>query len=188
MQFNHLKKDKQRLRTQLKLARSNIAESNRKAFSAAICETCLSQEAIRSASTIFVYISYASEVRTHELIDALLNAGKTLTVPKILSQQQMIAVPFHSWDDLKPAELGILAPESDIPLNADHDVCITPGLGFTESGNRIGFGAGYYDHWFAENQVKHKIALAFEQQIVQAIPTDQYDQKVDQIITERRVI
>lgn len=188
MNINNLKQKKQELRQHLKKLRSAISSEIRTEYSQKICEDVLAQDEILNSEVIFIYISYASEVETHELITKLQKLGKTLAVPKILSSNQMIAVKFTDWDDLKVAELGILTPESVTPMKCHFDVCITPGLGFTRTGKRIGFGAGYYDRWFAENSVGNKIALSFEQQIIKDIPTDEYDQLVDKIITEQRVI
>ena len=67
-------------------------------------------------------------------------------------------------------------------------VSITPGLGFTLTGHRMGFGRGYYDKWFVQNKVKHKIALAFEAQLVDEIPVEDNDVLMDKIVTEKRVI
>ncbi len=183
-----LTEKKQSLRKILKKQRAAIPLQDRTAYSQVICKKISLLAEIQSAQTIFIYISYASEVETHELITLLLAQGKTLAVPKILKKDEMIAVKLLNMDELVPAELGILTPASAEPLLIDYDICLTPGLGFTETGKRIGFGAGYYDRWFTKNQVKSKIALAFEEQISEDIPTDKYDQLVDKIVTEERII
>ena len=65
---------------------------------------------------------------------------------------------------------------------------ITPGLGFTYGGYRIGYGRGYYDKWFAKHTVKHKIAPAFERQILEDLKVSELDIPVDKIVTEDRMI
>jgi len=52
----------------------------------------------------------------------------------------------------------------------------------------MGFGRGYYDKWFAQNKVRHKIALAFELQLVDEIPVEDTDMPMEKIVTEKRVI
>ena len=188
MIINKLTQNKQALREQLKDTRSLIPEATAEEFSDRICQNVLSLPEVDTANIVFIFLSYGHEVATNALIETFLAENKTLAVPKILSKNRMIAAKFSSWDDVAPAELGILAPVSSEPLIAEFDICITPGLGFTEQGKRIGYGAGYYDRWFAENPVKHKIALAFESQLLDDIPTDEYDQTVDTIVTEQRVI
>ena len=85
-------------------------------------------------------------------------------------------------------QLGILTPENDAEWQSPVDLCITPGLGFTPDGKRIGYGKGYYDKWFAAHPHTAKTALCYECQIVNDMPATDTDVRVDQIITERRVI
>ncbi|MCH8163804.1 MAG: 5-formyltetrahydrofolate cyclo-ligase, partial [Proteobacteria bacterium] len=114
--------------------------------------------------------------------------SKTLAVPKIVKSDYMQAETFSSWEDLVPGELGILTPTDSTPCNGPFDVAITPGLGFTLSGQRVGFGRGYYDKWFAQNKVRHKIALAFEVQLINEMPVEDTDVPMEKIVTEKRVI
>lgn len=179
---------KSETRKMLKSARASIPEATRMGYANSITEQVLRLDEIRDARLIFVYISYVSEVHTHALIRALLDAGKTLAVPKIVNSDIMKAVTFSSWEDLIPGELGILTPVDSTPCDGPFDVSITPGLGFTLTGHRMGFGRGYYDKWFVQNKVKHKIALAFEAQLVDEIPVEDNDVLMDKIVTEKRVI
>ena len=100
----------------------------------------------------------------------------------------MIAVPFSGWDDLIPGELGILTPRGEDTISGNIDIAITPGLGFTRTGQRIGYGRGYYDQWFSGNSVAHKIALSFEAQILDSLPVTVTDIPVDIIVTEQEII
>jgi len=185
MQISQQKAD---IRKMLKTARAELPEAARLDYSNSITEQVLKLDEIKNARTIFIYISYATEVRTHELIKALLAAGKTLAVPKIVDSDFMQAESFSSWEDLVPGELGILTPGNSRPCSGPFDVALTPGLGFTLSGQRMGFGRGYYDKWFAQNKVSHKIALAYEAQLVEDIPVDDTDVPMEKIVTEKRVI
>ena len=187
-QNNTVSQQKAESRRALKTARANIPEVERIDYANSITEQVLKLGEIRDAKAIFIYISYATEVHTHHLIKRLLAAGKILAVPKIINSEYMQAETFSSWEDLVPGELGILTPANAEPYNEHFDVAIVPGLGFTLSGHRMGFGRGYYDKWFAQNDVKHKIALAFEAQLVDAIPVEDTDVPMEKIVTEQRVI
>jgi 5-formyltetrahydrofolate cyclo-ligase len=189
MQQNmQVSQQKAETRKMLKTARANIPESTRMDYSNSITEQVLKLDEISNSRIIFIYISYATEVHTHELIKALLAAGKTLAVPKIVDSDFMEAESFSSWEDLVPGELGILTPGNSKPCHGPFDVALTPGLGFTLSGHRMGFGRGYYDKWFAQNKVSHKIALAYEAQLVEEIPVEGTDVPMEKIVTEQRVI
>ncbi|MEE8234221.1 MAG: 5-formyltetrahydrofolate cyclo-ligase [Gammaproteobacteria bacterium] len=187
-QNSEVSRQKSETRKILKSARASIPEATRMDAANSITEQILRLDEIRDARAIFIYISYASEVHTHALIKALLNAGKTLAVPKIVNSDYMQAETFSSWEDLVTGELGILTPTDSTPCNGPFDVAITPGLGFTLSGHRMGFGRGYYDKWFAQNKVRHKIALAFEVQLVDEMPVEDTDVPMEKIVTEKRVI
>ena len=187
-QNDEVSQQKTETRKILKSTRASIPEATRMNAANSITEQILRLDEIRDARTIFIYISYASEVHTHALIKALLAAGKTLAVPKIVKSDYMPAETFSSWEDLVPGELGILTPTDSTPCNGLFDVAITPGLGFTLSGQRMGFGRGYYDKWFAQNKVRHKIALAFEVQLINEMPVEDTDVPMEKIVTEKRVI
>ena len=187
-QNDEVNQQKTETRKILKSTRASIPEATRMNAANSITEQILRLDEIRDARTIFIYISYASEVHTHALIKALLAAGKTLAVPKIIKSDYMQAETFSSWEALVPGELGILTPTDSTPCNGPFDVAITPGLGFTLSGQRMGFGRGYYDKWFAQNKVRHKIALAFEVQLINEMPVEDTDVPMEKIVTEKRVI
>jgi 5-formyltetrahydrofolate cyclo-ligase len=71
----------------------------------------------------------------------------------------------------------------------DIDIVIVPGAGFDNKGNRLGYGAGYYDKLLSKSKKKiSAIALAFEEQIAEKIPAEPHDIKVDIIITDNRLI
>jgi 5-formyltetrahydrofolate cyclo-ligase len=175
-------------RAKLKQIRASIPAEMHTLYSKTITRNLLSLPEMQTARTIFLFISYGNEVYTHELLKYFLNEGKILAVPKILPAKTMIAVPFSRWADLVPGELGILTPSGNIPHAGDFDVVITPGLGFSPEGHRIGYGRGYYDKWFASHKVNHKIAITFEEQIMAKLPVDDSDIMMDIIVTEKRII
>ena len=176
------------LRPALKQLRASLPAEDRANASMSIMHNLLSLDEMETARAVFSYISHGHEVDTHALLRHFLGRGATVAVPKILPGIGMIAVPFTRWEDLAPGELGILTPSGATPCPGPFDIVITPGLGFTARGYRIGFGRGYYDRWFAEHQTARKIALAFEVQIIAELPHAEYDIPVDVLITEKRII
>ncbi len=176
------------LRKQLKALRAGIPESRRAAYSQRIAARLWRLPEWQTARTAFAFVSYSSEVHTHDIVRHLLQEMAVVCVPRIIDHDHMLALRLTAWDQLQADKLGILAPVEGEVWNEGVDIAITPGLGFTEKGHRIGFGAGYYDKWFATHPCNLKVALAFEAQIQEAIPTDRYDIPVDLIITEKRLI
>ena len=181
-----LNRQKAILREHLKLARQALSQQQRQEFDQAIHARL--QARVEQGDTVFCYVSTDAEVNTRDVIDRLRTLGKTVLVPKIINMEKMIAVRFDGWENLRAGQLGILTPENDAEWQSPVDLSITPGLGFTLDGKRIGYGKGYYDKWFAAHPHTAKTALCYECQIVNDMPATDTDVRVDQIITERRVI
>lgn len=175
-------------REKLKQIRAAIPPEGRESRSRAIRGLLLGLEEIRDARTIFIFISYGSEVDTHVLLNHFLDAGKELAVPRIIDSREMIATPFTGWDDLVRGQLGILTPRGDQPYPGEIDIAVTPGLGFTRAGHRIGYGRGYYDKWFAGHPGTRRIAIAYSEQVVDEIPVNENDLLMDRIITQDGII
>ncbi len=176
------------LRTAFKQRRNALTSALRERHSEQIAQRVFALPGMESWSQCFVYISCGAEVNTHPIIDELVRLGKSVAVPLITEQKEMLAVAFESWAKCSPAGLGILTPVDARPAIGPFDVALTPGLAFTRSGTRLGFGAGYYDKWFSRNTVGQKIALAFDVQIIDQLPHDSLDVPVDKIVTESSVI
>lgn len=176
------------LRLRLKMQREGIPIHTRREKSALIQTRLLQLEEIRSSKSVFCFISREPEVYTHTIINELLEAGKTVSVPFISPDKTMLAIPFENWESLSPGELGILSPGDKKSVAENIDTVITPGLGFSRKGQRIGFGRGYYDRWFQRNPQVFKIALAFQEQIAPDIPTDENDISVNLIVTDSELI
>ncbi len=147
-----------------------------------------------NADLIFCYIDFRNEVETKEFINTCLKAGKRVAVPLITSLDGIKAMHAceitSAADDLKTGYYGILEPVKDRPVPVDSiDLAIIPGVAFDKSLNRLGFGKGFYDRFLPKLKKRClKVGIAFEIQIADAVPTSEYDVKLDVLITEERVI
>lgn len=184
----NLHEQKKQLRSSLKQRRSCLSEIKRKEMSQQISKYLYEIDEFNQANSIFCYISYRSEVDTHALISDFLFRKLALVVPKITEKSEMIAVSLGNLSDLEPDKMGILTPKSNLPAAGPFDIAITPGVGFTINGERLGYGKGYYDRWFSRNRVKTKIGIAFEAQLVEKLPTEATDIPLDILVTEERVL
>ncbi len=140
------------------------------------------------------YFSFGSEVETITLIKEAMSQGKVvalpLTVPK---NKEMLAMKVENLNkDLTKSPFGFKEPikERTVEIRpVDIDLVIIPGVAFDLNGCRLGRGAGYYDRFLKRVNAKTpRIALAFEMQIMQKIPVDIHDIKVNKVITENRTI
>ncbi len=178
---------KTEIRQKCRAQRNSLDPFFRAAASNTICAELLEMDAVRDAKNWFIYVSYSSEVETHELIRKLMAQGSTVVVPRI-SGSQMIPQQIRAWDELRLGEFGILAPSPNETFADAIDVCICPGVAFTERGERLGAGRGYYDRYLAAHPPRLAIGLALECQIVPQVPMELHDRRMDFVITEKRVI
>lgn len=179
---------KRRIRETAIQRRDALAGRAHRDASQRIRERLLNLPAVATARSLFVFISFGSEVDTHPLIAALLASGRRVAVPRILDATHMRAVPLDDWNDLVPGRWGILAPRRSEPAPGPFDAALVPGVAFTPERARIGHGRGYYDRWLANNPVATTIAPAFETQIVPELPVEPHDRPVDILVTEQRVL
>ena len=99
---------------------------------------------------------------------------------------------FFRWsnsDPLKINKFGIPEPISTKKFNPD--ILLIPLVGYDNNLNRLGYGGGFYDRYIEKiDKIKKvtKIGLAFSYQKITSLPTNQYDRKLDYIITEKGII
>ena len=99
---------------------------------------------------------------------------------------------FYSWsrtDPLKINKFGIPEPVSTKVFYPD--ILLVPLVAYDSSLNRVGYGGGYYDRYIEKiEKIKKviKIGLAFSYQKLKKVPIDQYDKKLDFIITEKEIL
>lgn len=161
------------------------------ATSEKIVEKILTLELFQDAAHTLFYVSYDNEVCTHHLIKKSLSSGKKVYVPISIRINHTLTISkLFDYNDLIPGTYGILEPKKEkqqlVPIDM-LDLIIVPGIGFDKKGNRLGKGGGYYD-WLLSQTKATAIALAFEFQLVDFIPTEHHDQQVDVIVTEEQVI
>lgn len=179
------KSEKALLRRELVTARETKPAAEKRLHSERICAAVLALAP--QAASVFIYVSLPDEVRTRTLIDTFVARGATVAVPRIVAEGEMRAVRFPGWEEMLAGPLGIPAPRSELACNAPIECAIVPGLGFTRSGARIGYGAGYYDRWLTAHPHTMRIGVAFECQIVAALPQEPHDMLMHRVITEKRV-
>jgi 5-formyltetrahydrofolate cyclo-ligase len=183
---------KEELRKEGKKIRENLPETELMEKSKQIKKRLYKTKEFQQASTILFYVSYDNEVYTHDVIKESLSSGKNVVVPITDKEKHcLILSKLKAWEDLECSTYSILEPKKNCvnKVSLDEiDLILVPGVVFDESGNRIGHGVGYYDGLLKNSKNACHIGLAFEVQIVDSIPAEEHDVKVDKIVTEERVI
>lgn len=145
------------------------------------------------ARVILFFASFRSEVSTLLLIEDALQGGKRIILPRVDSRlKELRLYEVNSTSELRPGFMGIPEPDAsdkpEIDIN-DVDLVVMPGAAFDRAGNRLGYGGGYYDKLLSKMRIEVPlVALAYEEQIVDSLPSEPHDIKVDIIVTDRRVI
>lgn len=183
---------KKEIREYIKELKSGLSKPQIHSLSDEITEQLLSTASFARCSRLFCYVSFNQEVETTGILLAAFSQGKKVAVPKI-SGGEMKFCEIESLKELVQGSFGILEPVTDreaVPLKREENLVIVPGLAFDNERNRIGYGRGYYDRFFDRYQEIQmgKIALAYEFQILDRLPVNRFDAKVDRIITPERVI
>ncbi len=187
--------DGARLRKDILAARNKLTPPEIADKSTAIRRTLLGLDQVSNCRSIFVYVSFRSEVETFDLIEKLIGMGKTVTVPITRVQEKRLdAIRItNPAVDLVPGYCAIPEPKEELWPSRLVDpkkieTILLPGSVFDERGGRFGYGGGYYDRFLAQIPSAARIGLAFDLQIVARAPLSDHDQLLDLVVTETRVI
>ena len=145
---------------------------------------------------LFAYMALKQEVDVSGLIDLALRSGRQVALPRCRADYSLdyhwIVQDEKDWKlFLEEGPYRLKEPISLWPKASiqDNTLILVPALAFTRSGERLGKGKGYYDRFLSECTERCvKLGVAFETQIVPALPVHPHDTKVDAIVTEEGFI
>ena len=143
------------------------------------------------SKNLMLYVSFGSEITTHQIIQSALKQGKKVSVPIIQSKTTMIPARISTFPQgLSPDSYGILTPIQIIPTNPKAlDLVLVPGLVFDRQGFRIGYGGGYYDRFLPQLNPQCKtVGLIHSDFLVPTLPTESHDIPISHLVTEEKVI
>lgn len=186
---------KQLIRKNTRALREQLSPDTRAAYSAAIAERLLQLPDYRQAGTVLGYMNFGAEFSSEPWVARVLADGKRLALPKVNHHTNQLDL---YWVDdfenqLAQGLWGIREPvvERCERLNALNEVefALLPGVAFTRDGARLGYGGGFYDKLLARMAPRPTLAAAaFALQIVERLPQEATDVKVEWIITEQETI
>lgn len=131
------------------------------------------------------YSPFADELDLTNLYKKLQNHF-VLAWPR-LTEGDGLEFALSALDLLKPGKFGILQPDALEPVVIP-DIIIVPALAFSKDGYRLGYGKGYYDRAIAQTRLKSCSVLTtgvcFSKLVVDSLPVEPHDQRVDIVISE----
>lgn len=137
---------------------------------------------------IGITLSMENEVNTYPIIEKAWEEGKKVVVPKCNKETRTMSFrQISNFDQLETVYMNLREPIPALTeeVNADEiDLQIVPGVAYTERGERIGYGGGYYDRYLMHYKGK-TLSLAYSFQMVDHIPIEPFDKNIEKIITEK---
>lgn len=180
---------KKLLRDHARTVRASLSAAEIEEKSGLICRRLL--EVIEGTDPLMIYASKPREVNTKALIGHLISRGKTVVVPIIEKDTKTLRLSYLKDPDvLQESTFHVPEPVGcELPaLASDIKTVIIPMLAFDKKGNRLGYGAGYYDRFLSLHPHLTRIGIAFSCQEVEEIPADATDAIMDIIVTDTGII
>lgn len=155
-----------------------------------ISNIILSSERITNADTVLLYASFGSEVSTVQIIETLFKTNKKIAIPRCRENGRMTFHIITSMSQTSKGKYGITEPDESLPVPeySENTVALIPGLSFTEKGERLGYGGGYYDRFLAEYPFIYTIGVTYEELIAASLPCLPHDLTVCALATEERMV
>ncbi|WP_438310929.1 5-formyltetrahydrofolate cyclo-ligase [Sporosarcina sp. FA9] len=183
--------NKKLMRNNMLAVLNKMGKTEHEQLSCKISERVISSQEFKNADTIGITISRFPEVNTTTIIEAAWAQKKTVVVPKCIpTTRNMDFRSIKSFNELEIVYVELLEPiitKTKLVAKENIDLQIVPGVVYTTSGYRIGFGGGYYDRYI-KNFEGITVSLAFECQITNRIPLENHDIPVTRIFTENKRI
>jgi 5-formyltetrahydrofolate cyclo-ligase len=176
---------KKQLRALCRQRRDELGQDSRDRASERICEWIGGWSTFRTAHVIFAYLPMRGEVDLRPLIACSPNAQ--WAIPRMV-RSPVRRLAFHAYDPdrLVPHRYGMLEPDPALPeIEPEQaDLIIVPGLAFTRSGYRLGYGGGYYDHLLAPLRRPATLGACFQTLLLDDLPHELHDIPVGNLVTE----
>lgn len=155
--------------------------------SAKIMQRLEETDLFRQASCIALYHAIPGEVQTAEFIEKWYEEKKLLL--PVIEGNDLRLLLYTGKDAVKAGVFGILEPteESQSVAEEEIDLIIVPGVAFDRRHNRLGRGKGYYDRLLSTLKAP-KIGICYDFQLLDTIPVESFDKKMDIIVTEKEII
>lgn len=168
--------------------RLQMSEKSTLELSKSIQEEILKSKFWPKKGRVGLYAPVKNEVGTHLLFQMAMESGLRVYFPRVEQGIQYYEV--NGPDDLVRGSWSIPEPKmtcEPLPTDESFDLLIVPGVAFTQDGARIGYGRGFYDRYISTLPSRVLVlALAYDFQIVDQIPSDSWDQPLHGVVSEKR--
>lgn len=180
---------KQQIRQRILANRNEMTKEDVENKSALIAGNVIKTPDYEEADNILLYADYRHEVMTREIFKDAFQKKKRVFFPKSLDNGTMEFYQVVSIKQLCSGYKGIMEPLESCTVKyefrrEEDTLAIVPGVAFDTKGYRVGYGKGFYDRYLQDKRQITLMGLAYALQMVDEIPHDTYDIKMDKVVTE----
>jgi 5-formyltetrahydrofolate cyclo-ligase len=183
--------EKRRLRRILSERRRAVPPDEAARAAGRIASQLLAEPAVRRARRVALYAALPGEVPSRPFFEALAAQRIPRLFPRVLPQHALAFAAVADWSELRPGRYGVLEPpaQAEVIRLEEGDLVLVPGVAFDRAGNRLGRGQGCYDRAFPASAPRPPllIGVAYQIQIVAAVPHVETDRRMDAVVSEREL-
>ncbi len=180
--------DKTTIRREMVKRRKGLSPQERETLSSAIRDKVKVRPELKEATRVAFYHPSSGEVDILPLAWEFLEMGKVILFPRV-EGEGLVFCPVESPRELSPGYMGILEPLTPPLAQEEIDIFLVPGVAYDLQGYRLGMGRGFYDRVLSQKGGwQLALGVAYDFQLVEALPRDWWDRQVDLIVTERRML
>jgi len=166
--------------------RGRMTKEQVQEYSRAITAKLMTLEPVRKAVTIMGFASFGNEIDLVPWLESLQREGRTVLLPRVESQDILVAVEVVSWENMRRGSFGIREPLGQPFPPASIDVVIVPGLVYDGKGYRLGYGKGYYDRFLKLLAPQTFICgVCYDFQVVDTVLPHEADVAMHWVVTEK---
>ena len=169
--------------------RLQMLPNDRTSAAQAVAGSFFKNVPLRDGAVVAGYWPIKAELDVLVILRELLRKGHPCALPHVTGEGAPLL--FRQWDEnmtMTTGKYGVHEPSSNVTLMPD--IILVPVLAFDAKGNRLGYGAGFYDRTIARLKKQKNIltvGLAYEMQLYGGLPVEENDVKMDMVITDRNI-
>lgn len=187
------------LRDEMRRQLSAVSAEQASAMSLSVCRRVIAHDAFLNSDTIMMYLPLPNEVDVSAVALRCFQTGRTVCVPRVdWERKRMTAIEVRDFETgLQETRNGVREPVSGRPIPLEQiGLVLAPGLAFDALGSRLGRGGGFYDRFLSGDPSNERLrshrwftaGVCFDFQVVDRVPTDELDIRLDAVVTDRRLI
>ena len=178
--------DKTELRKKIRELKRAVSPEEKLRRSEAVMQKVEALPEFEKARVVLLYWSMADEVQTHAFVERWYKE-KVLLLPCVDGDDLLLRQYTGPECMVEGEQFGIGEPGATLPVYTDLgsvEIIIVPGVAFDRAGNRMGRGRGFYDRLLKSTPNAMKIGVAYDFQMLDSIPVEPHDVKMNRVITE----